>query len=103
MAVINSTQSPAFFRSIGRWLQIWMDVIAAKVGLTGADGVAGPRHDLGIAESEVRSGTVAGFGRNPVRAAGGFRFRRGDIINQCPPLTVWSGLVLSVGMQAWPD
>ena len=58
MAVISSTQPPAFFRSIGRWLQIWMDVIAAKVGLTGADGVAGPRHDLGIAESEVR--TLAG-------------------------------------------
>ena len=75
MAVINSTQPPAFFRSIGRWLQIWMDVIAAKVGLTGADGVIGPRHDLGIGESEVRtlagrwpdssatlSGRLAGFG-----------------------------------------
>ena len=75
MAVINSTQPPAFFRSIGRWLQIWMDVIAAKVGLTGADGVIGPWHDLGIAESEVRtlagrwpdsaatlSGRLAGFG-----------------------------------------
>jgi hypothetical protein len=70
MAVINSTQPPAFFRSIGRWLQIWMDV-----GLTGADGVTGPGHDLGIAESEVRtlagrwpdsaatlSGRLAGFG-----------------------------------------
>ena len=57
------------------WLQIWMDVIAAKVGLTGADGVIGPWHDLGIAESEVRtlagrwpdsaatlSGRLAGFG-----------------------------------------
>jgi hypothetical protein len=77
MAVINSTQPLAFFRSIGRWLQIWMDVIAAKPGsrLTGADGVTGPWHDLGIAESEVRtlagrwpdsaatlSGRPAGFG-----------------------------------------
>ena len=65
MAVINSTQPPAFFRLIGRWLQIWMDVIAAKVGLTGADGVTGPWHDLGIAESEVR--TLAG--RWPTSAA----------------------------------
>ena len=74
MAVINSTQPPAFFRSIGRWLQIWMDVIAAKVGLSGADGVTGPGpwHDLGIAESEVR--TLAG--RWPDSAAtlsGGWR------------------------------
>ena len=30
MAVINPTQLPAFFHSIGRWLQIWMDESAAN-------------------------------------------------------------------------
>jgi hypothetical protein len=60
MAVIDPTQPPALFRSIGRWLRTWMDAIAAKPGsrLTGADGVTGPWHDLGIAESKVR--TLAG-------------------------------------------
>ena len=60
MAVINPTQLPAFFDSIGRWLQIWMDGSAANPGsrLAGAEEVTRPWHDLGIAESQGR--TLAG-------------------------------------------
>jgi len=67
MAVINPTQLPAFFHSIGRWLQIWMDESAAnpRSRPARAEGVKGPWHDLGIAESEVR--TLAG--RWPTSAA----------------------------------
>ena len=60
MAVINSTQLPAFLHSIGRWLQIWMDEGTAnpRSRLAGAEEVTRPWHDLGIAESKVR--TLAG-------------------------------------------
>jgi hypothetical protein len=75
MAVINLTQLPAFFYSIGRWLQIWMDGSAANAGsrLAGAEGVTEPWHDLGIAANEVR--TLAGRWPNSAANAvgGGWR------------------------------
>jgi hypothetical protein len=57
MAVINPAQPHAFFRSIGRWLQIWMNESAAIPGsrLACVEGVKGPWHDLGISESKVRT------------------------------------------------
>jgi hypothetical protein len=60
MPVINPTQPPAFFRSIGRWLRFWINASAPQPGsrLTGADGVTGPWHDLDLAEGKVR--TLAG-------------------------------------------
>jgi hypothetical protein len=66
MAVINPTHAPTFFRSIGRWLRTWMDAIAAEPGsrLTSADEVTGTWHDLGMAESKVR--TLAGRWPNSV-------------------------------------
>jgi hypothetical protein len=77
MAVVNPTQLPAFFHSIGRWLRIWLDRSAAnpRSRPAGAEEVTRPWHDLGIAESKVRtlagrwpnsattlSGRLAGFG-----------------------------------------
>jgi hypothetical protein len=57
MVIINPTQLLAFFHSIGRRLQIWMDESAAnpRSRPAGAEGVKGRWHDVGIAESKVRT------------------------------------------------
>jgi hypothetical protein len=75
MAVINPIKPPAFFRSIGRRLRIWMNASAAQPGSRpAADGVTEAWH-LAIVENKVRtlagrwpnsattlSGRLAGFG-----------------------------------------
>jgi hypothetical protein len=71
MAVINPIKPPAFFHSIGRWLQISMERSAAnpRSRPAGAEEVTRPWHDLGIAESKVR--TLAGRWPNSVATLSG--------------------------------